>query len=516
MTRVVDRGLFATSGQMAGRRRRRSEGDGAGTLRQMGAQAEALARRLREPPVHPALFSVILRCADALVLLISGLVIFALPMPAAFRSGAFDVTVLVSGIGLTVSALGLMQAYRFRRLRSFLSGAALALAALFVGFSLSIALLVALGYPLDWLLPPVVLWGAVSLNLMLLVRMALAWRIRQLIRSGVLEHRIVLLGGGAPLSPLISEIDSEKRLGRRLCGFFDERSEPRSPDIIGDYHKLGDLEDLVQFGRLAHIHSVIVAMPTASPQRLMELGARLAVLPVDVWLAIDDCPAWLSGNRRGALGKVRTVLLHKAPINNWQAFQKRVFDLVLGSFALALMAPLMVVVALAVKIESPGPILFRQKRHGYNNKPIWVWKFRSMYADRCDPSAIRAVRRNDNRVTRLGRFIRRSSIDELPQLVNVLSGEMSLVGPRPHATAARTGDIIYDTVAESYSARHRVKPGVTGWAQINGWRGEMNSPEKIRARVEHDLHYIENWSVWLDLTILLRTPLSLITTRNAY
>jgi lipopolysaccharide/colanic/teichoic acid biosynthesis glycosyltransferase len=129
---------------------------------------------------------------------------------------------------------------------------------------------------------------------------------------------------------------------------------------------------------------------------------------------------------------------------------------------------------------------------------------------------VRQVRRGDARVTRIGRFIRRSSIDELPQFFNVLRGELSLVGPRPHATSARTGDILYDDISRAYSARHKVKPGVTGWAQINGWRGEMNSPDKIQARVEHDLYYIEHWSLWLDFKIRMLTPWSLVTTKNAY
>ena len=176
----------------------------------------------------------------------------------------------------------------------------------------------------------------------------------------------------------------------------------------------------------------------------------------------------------------------------------------------------MVVIAVLIRLESQGPVLFRQRRHGYNNKPIQVLKFRSMYNDQCDPTAVKAVRRADTRVTKIGRVIRRASIDELPQFFNVLRGELSLVGPRPHAMAARTGDIIYDQVTEAYSARHKVKPGVTGWAQINGWRGEMNSSEKIRARVEHDLYYIENWSLWLDFKIMVMTPWSLVTTKNAY
>ena len=167
--------------------------------------------------------------------------------------------------------------------------------------------------------------------------------------------------------------------------------------------------------------------------------------------------------------------------------------------------------------NSPGPILFRQPRHGYNHRPVEVWKFRSMYAGDCDPAARRIVTRDDPRVTRVGRVIRRWSIDELPQLFNVLSGELSLVGPRPHALdAVSSRQESFEAIVDGYAARHKVRPGITGWAQVNGWRGEIDDPEALRRRVEHDLHYIENWSIWLDLRILAMTPLRLLDTRKAY
>ncbi len=509
--------MFATARHVPGRRRGGDIGGVAGKPRLLGGQAEALARRLRERPVHPAVFAALLRSTDALSMLSLGLILFVLAVPQANGDRLLVLAALAGGMVLTTSALGVFGAYRFRRLRSFLRGAGLLAVALPLGLALTAGLLALLGYPIHLLADWFLLWGALAAGSMLLVRMAIALRIGHLTRTGALEHRFVLLGGGQALVPAIQEIDSERRAGRRLCGFFDERLSERSPDLVNGYHKLGDLDDLVAFARLAHIDTVMVAMPDVSRERLLELSARLTVLPVEVRLLCDGAPPpWLADRQMGRLGRLRTMTLHKRPVDAWQAFRKRGFDIVVGSVMLVLLAPMMAVVALAVKLESPGPVLFRQKRHGYNNKPIWVWKFRSMYADRCDPTAVAAVRRVDDRVTRVGRFIRRTSIDELPQLFNVLGGELSLVGPRPHATAARTGDIVYDTIADSYAARHKVKPGITGWAQINGWRGELNSPQKIRARIEHDLFYIEHWSLRLDILILLRTPASLISTRNAY
>jgi lipopolysaccharide/colanic/teichoic acid biosynthesis glycosyltransferase len=177
----------------------------------------------------------------------------------------------------------------------------------------------------------------------------------------------------------------------------------------------------------------------------------------------------------------------------------------------------MLLTALAIKFDSRGPVLFRQKRYGFNNELIEIFKFRSMYVEQTDATAAKLVTKGDPRVTRVGRFIRKTSLDELPQLFNVVfKGNLSLVGPRPHAVHAKAVDRLYDEAVDGYFARHRVKPGITGWAQINGWRGETDSQEKIQARVEHDLYYIENWSVLFDLYILAMTPFALAKTENAY
>jgi lipopolysaccharide/colanic/teichoic acid biosynthesis glycosyltransferase len=177
----------------------------------------------------------------------------------------------------------------------------------------------------------------------------------------------------------------------------------------------------------------------------------------------------------------------------------------------------MALVAIAIKLDSKGPVLFRQKRYGFNNELIEVYKFRSMYVDKADAGASRLVTKDDPRVTRVGRFIRKTSLDELPQLFNVVfKGNLSLVGPRPHALQAKAANRLYNEVVDGYFARHRVKPGITGWAQVNGWRGETDTAEKIQQRVEHDLYYIENWSVLFDLYIVAITPFSLLKHENAY
>ena len=170
-----------------------------------------------------------------------------------------------------------------------------------------------------------------------------------------------------------------------------------------------------------------------------------------------------------------------------------------------------------MKLDSPGPVIFRQKRHGFNNQVVQIFKFRSLYHHMSDPDAKQIVTKGDKRVTRVGNFIRKSSIDELPQLFNVLRGELSLVGPRPHAVHAQSSqNETFTAIVDGYFGRHKVKPGITGWAQIKGWRGEIDQPEKLKKRYEHDLYYIENWSIWFDLRILLTTPISLFRSDGAY
>jgi exopolysaccharide biosynthesis polyprenyl glycosylphosphotransferase len=224
----------------------------------------------------------------------------------------------------------------------------------------------------------------------------------------------------------------------------------------------------------------------------------------------------LSPRAYSYIGSVPMLDILDKPINDWDAIAKRIFDIVFSLFGIVLFSPIMLATAIAIKLDSKGPVIFKQKRHGFNNEVINVWKFRSMYVDQCDPTAKQAVTKNDSRVTRVGRFIRKTSIDELPQFFNSLTGSLSLVGPRPHAVSANSNNMLYNDVVDGYFARHKVKPGVTGWAQINGWRGEIDKPEKIVMRTEYDLNYIENWSLWFDLKILFLTPVRLLNTENAY
>jgi exopolysaccharide biosynthesis polyprenyl glycosylphosphotransferase len=246
---------------------------------------------------------------------------------------------------------------------------------------------------------------------------------------------------------------------------------------------------------------------------------KLWVLPVDIRLAAHSNKLRFRPRSYSYIGDMPVIDIFDKPIADWDVFVKAAFDKIVGALCLVALSPMMlaVAVAIAVKLDSRGPTLFKQSRYGFNNEKIEVYKFRSMYVDQLDVAARRLVTRDDPRVTRVGRFIRRTSLDELPQLFNVVfKGDLSLVGPRPHAMHARAADHLYDDVVDGYFARHRVKPGITGWAQVNGWRGETDTPEKIQKRVEYDLDYIENWSLLRDIYILALTPFALVKGHNAY
>ena len=251
--------------------------------------------------------------------------------------------------------------------------------------------------------------------------------------------------------------------------------------------------------------------------RILQMLRKLWVLPSDIRLAAHGNKLRFRPRSYSYVGDMPVLDVVDRPIADWDVIKKSIFDRVIGFLILVALSPLMLLIALAVRLDSPGPIFFRQKRYGFNNQVINIFKFRSLYKDKEDVTGAQQVTRTDSRVTRVGRILRKSSLDELPQLFNVVFyGNLSLVGPRPHTLTAQIQNRAYEVVVDGYFARHRVRPGMTGWAQINGWRGETDTLEKIQRRVEHDLYYIENWSIGLDLYILARTPLALIKHDNAY
>jgi Undecaprenyl-phosphate glucose phosphotransferase len=358
----------------------------------------------------------------------------------------------------------------------------------------------------------------IGLAALIIERLLLRGMVRRWAREGRLDRRTIIVGSDQNGEKLVEALKVQPDSDIEILGVFDDRNDSRALDTCAGAAKLGKVDDIVEFARRTRIDLVLFALPISAETRILEMLKKLWVLPVDIRLSAHTNLLRFRPRAYSYLGKVPTLDVFEAPITDWDLVMKWLFDHVVGAFVLLLAAPLMALVALAVKLDSPGPVLFRQKRFGFNNERIDVFKFRSLYHDQADPLASKVVTKNDSRVTRVGRFIRKSSLDELPQLFNVVfKSNLSLVGPRPHAVQGKLQSQLFDEAVDGYFARHRVKPGITGWAQINGWRGEIDNAEKIQKRVEFDLYYIENWSVLFDLYILLKTPLALISkNENAY
>jgi Undecaprenyl-phosphate glucose phosphotransferase len=348
-------------------------------------------------------------------------------------------------------------------------------------------------------------------------RMVLRMLVRKWARDGRLDRRTVIIGADENGEKLINLLNAQDDSDLDILGVFDDRNDARALETCAGRPKLGKIDDIVEFARRTRVDLVLFAMPISAETRILEMLKKLWVLPVDIRLSAHTNKLRFRPRSYSFLGDVPTLDVFEAPITDWDQVTKSLFDHIVGAIILILVSPLMAIVALAIKLDSPGPVLFRQKRFGFNNERIDVLKFRSLYHHQADPNASKVVTKNDPRVTRVGRFIRKTSIDELPQLFNVVfKNNLSLVGPRPHAVQGKLNTRLFDEAVDGYFARHRVKPGITGWAQINGWRGEVDSEEKIQKRVEFDLYYIENWSVLFDLYILLKTPLALLKAENAY
>jgi Undecaprenyl-phosphate glucose phosphotransferase len=357
----------------------------------------------------------------------------------------------------------------------------------------------------------------VGLIVLILFRRVLFLTVRRWTQQGRLERRAVIVGADEKGADLIDALMAQRDTDIRVVGAFDDRGDERSPTAVSGLPKLGVVDDLVEFARRTRVDLVIFSLPISAETRILQMLKKLWVLPVDIRLAAHAAKLRFRPRAYSYIGDVPVLDVLDKPITDWDVVMKWLFDKIIGTAILIAASPLMLIAAIAIKLDSRGPVLFKQKRYGFNNELIEVYKFRSMYVDQCDATAAKLVQKSDPRVTRVGRFIRKTSIDELPQLFNVVfKGNLSLVGPRPHAVHAKAQNRVYDEAVDGYFARHRVKPGITGWAQINGWRGETDTQEKIQRRVEHDLYYIENWSVLFDLYILAKTPFALAKTENAY
>jgi Undecaprenyl-phosphate glucose phosphotransferase len=345
-------------------------------------------------------------------------------------------------------------------------------------------------------------WFAAAAVALVVTHLAWGVVLRELKRRGRLTPNLIIVGGTAAAQRLIRR--ALKTRDVNILGVFDDRRDRVGPDVCG-VPVLGKTADLIDHRILPYVDRIVITVPPRANARISQLIERLAPIPNPISLLLEDTDLDTESEAVGRIADFDLMQISGPAERSGYLAAKRALDLTLSIGGVIALAPLMAAVAIAIKLDSPGPVFFRQRRHGYMNEEIVVWKFRSMRTEASDFKAARQVSADDDRVTRVGRFIRRTSLDELPQIFNVISGEMSLVGPRPHAIGMLSGGAEASKLVETYAHRHRIKPGLTGWAAVNGSRGPVDTAEDVRRRVALDLEYVERRSFWLDVAIILRT-----------
>ncbi len=480
-----------------------------------------LAEMMGDIPLRPSLSPVLItgsvRLLDFMVVTLTGAAVYWFYLWGKLGfAGAYAIMIPCMAL-VTVAALQILDMYHLGALRALVAKGARLLLGWGISFMVIFALLFFAKLELEFSRTFFASWFVIGLFALLAERLMAQVFIKELTVQGRLDRRTAIVGGGSAGESLIQALAMQPDSDLRICGVFDDRGDTRSSDLVAGYPKLGNVDDLVEFARRTRLDLVIFSLPVTAEGRLLQMLRKLWVLPIDIRLAAHTQKLRFRPRNYSYVAGMPVFDMADKPIADWDVVLKWLFDKIVGWLMLIFLSPVMLATALAIKLDSRGPVFFRQKRYGFNNEMIEVFKFRSMYTEQSDLLATKLVTKGDPRVTRVGRFIRKTSLDELPQLFNVLfKGNLSLIGPRPHAVHSKAANRLYDEVVDGYFARHRVKPGITGWAQINGWRGETDTEDKIQKRVECDLYYIENWSVFLDAYILIMTPFALTKTENAY
>ncbi|MCA3240659.1 MAG: undecaprenyl-phosphate glucose phosphotransferase [Rubrivivax sp.] len=378
-----------------------------------------------------------------------------------------------------------------------------------------LAILLLCGYAtrsLNLFEPDIVFWWAV-------VTPALLWLtyfsgralLRRLAAQPENRRTAVVVGAGALGVKVANAFRARGDIGLSFLGYFDDRADQRvDPDAM--LMRLGSLRQVAEYVREHGVHEVYITLPLGSQPRIVELLEQVQGTTASVFFVPDVFGISIIQGRLQDMNGVPVVGLCETPFTGTNRLVKRIEDVVLASLILVLISPLLMAIAIGVRLTSPGPALFRQRRNGLDGTEIVVWKFRSMRTQD-DGAVVPQATKGDPRITPFGAFLRRTSLDELPQFFNVLQGHMSIVGPRPHAVAHNEQ---YRQLIKAYMVRHKVKPGITGWAQIHGHRGETDTIEKMQARVEYDLEYLRNWTLGLDLQIIARTVKLVLIDRHAY
>jgi Undecaprenyl-phosphate glucose phosphotransferase len=430
-----------------------------------------------------------------------------------------DEYVLLTALGCVAYSVlaGVLRLYHGDNVRGFVVAFPRVLAALLGAFALVVVVLFVQKASADFSRAWLLLWLTSGSLTVLPGRAWAAHYCSQQLACGAWRRRLAVLGAGPKLHEIMRHLTTAEQPEVQLVGIYAADVGAISPDVQRHPLYAGPLESLLLAARMGQCDDVIVALDLEQEAQADKLLNTLHTLPANVFYCL---PLPLFGRLPGAAGGLAHLplaLIYRRPLEGWSRHLKRVLDIATASSALVLAAPAMLGVALAVKLSSPGPVLFRQKRMGFNGQTFEMLKFRSMVTGAAavtDASGKeQQASQTDARITPVGRFIRKTSLDELPQLINVLRGDMSLVGPRPHALSH---DSYYEQLIERYASRHKMKPGLTGWAQLNGWRGETDTLDKMANRVDYDIWYIENWSLALDVRIILLTPFVLLFQKRAY
>jgi Undecaprenyl-phosphate glucose phosphotransferase len=338
---------------------------------------------------------------------------------------------------------------------------------------------------------------------------------KRLSNAGLLAHTLCVVGGGAEARSCLRHLEEDKS-NNILLGYF--LVENRHHEAITDTRYLGQIDRLGTFLQHHRVDEVIIATTACDTEQLSDLISDISSLPValSIWPETCNLPPQAFATNDNRLGTIPVLAAGSAPLSGWSWVVKDVQDRTLAALLLLFCLPVLALIAILISICSPGPVLFRQMREGYCGRQFSMLKFRTMRVDSRPADKLVLTARDDSRVFPLGAWLRKTSMDELPQLINVLRGDMWLIGPRPHSPLATAAGRTYAIAVRRYAARHKIKPGLTGWAQINGWRGPTNTIEQINQRVNHDLYYIDHWSPLLDLRILMMTVLRCFSDRNAF
>jgi Undecaprenyl-phosphate glucose phosphotransferase len=447
--------------------------------------------------------------AARLAALAAGAAFHASPQPIAALAG-------IIGAGTGSVLLAAQNVYTLDRLRCIRSEIwpifyAIGLA---VAASVTCLLVVNAASPPDRAFP--FAFGAAALIILAMFRLGLRSLIMRWTKAGCFRRRIAIVAVNDFSLKFIERLQADPD-AFEIAGVYDDRlRSERVPAVHANLAVRGSVADLVRDSREEAFDVIAVALPLSAADRIADVLLQLSSTVADVCLTADLAGLTYPETQFGAVGSNPVISIGEAPLKDWRAAKKAAFDYIVGAIALLVLSPLLAVLALLIRLDSKGPVFFLQPRLGFNNRLFPCYKFRSMHAAMTDMMADRQTTRDDPRITRAGKWMRKYSLDELPQLFNVMNGTMSLVGPRPHAPNTKAADRLFAEVVQQYALRHRVKPGITGWAQVNGWRGETTTVEQIENRVRCDLFYIDNWSLLFDLKIMILTVLRELRSKNAF